>query len=173
MARPLKPGPPTPSARDLYRKAREYHAARPWEALADDAVFGVEDPESGTVAWCSVLGAAGVMYGLAVYDGAEGLALYQGIMNETVSVDDVQMSHRGFLVAFGRRDLLERSEIEALRTTPPSPPARDAWPMMRMLEPGYPPAVPDDPACRRLSIVLEQVLAVAASARGRTDAVAP
>ena len=173
MARAPKPGPPTPCLRQLYADVRDYHAAQPWSALGDDEVFGVEDPDTGEIAWCSVLGAAGELFGLAVYEGPEGFALYQAVMSETASVEETRMTQRGFLVAFGPRNLLEPFEIEALRTSPSGPPARSEWPMVRALTPGYVPWVPDDPACRRLSAILGQVLAVAESARGSTGALAP
>src|SRR5512144_2233565 len=150
MARPPKLGSPTQGLRELYAQLREYHAARPWEAVGDDEVFGVEDPAGGPVAWCSVLGGAGETFGLAVYEGHEGFALYQAIMSDAVSADDAQTTQRGFLVVFGRREYLEPFEIDVLRAQPAGPPARDAWPMVRVMVPGYVAALPDDPACRRL-----------------------
>jgi len=159
--------------RQLYDEVRQYHAARPWEALGDDEVFGVDDPATGDIAWCSVLGAAGELFGLAVYEGPEGFALYQAVMSDKVSPDDTRMTQRGFLVAFGPRSLLETSEVEALRTAPAGPPPRDAWPMVRALTPGYVPWLPDDAACRRLSTIIGQVLEVAPAVRGVSGALAP
>jgi hypothetical protein len=173
MARAPKPGPPTPCLRQLYVDVQAYHAARPWEVLGDDDLFGVEDPDTGEIAWCSVLGAAGELFGLAVYDGPEGFALYQAVMTDAASLEDTRMTQRGFLVAFGQRKLLEPSEVEALRTGPAGPPARDAWPMVRAMTPGYVPWIPDDPGCRRLSTILAQVLAVVDSVRGSMGALAP
>jgi hypothetical protein len=173
MARAPKPGPPTPCLRQLYADVQAYHAARPWDVLSDDELFGVEDPDTGEIAWCSVLGAAGELFGLAVYDGPEGFALYHAVMSDAASLEDTRMTQRGFLVAFGPRKLLEPFEVELLRTAPGGPPARDAWPMVRAMTPGYVPWVPDDPGCRRLSTILAQVLAAVASVRGSTGALAP
>jgi hypothetical protein len=151
----------------------DYHAARPWEALDDDAVFGVEDPATGTIGWCSVLGGAGEMFGLAVYDGPQGLALYRAILREEASIEEVQTTQPGFLVAFGPRNALEPDEHAILRALGIRPRGRDAWPIVRALVPGYLPDVPDAAGARRLMTIMAQVLAVAASMPEAPEALAP
>ncbi len=173
MARARKATLPLETLRPLYAAVMHYHATRPWSVIDDDLVFGVEDPASGTIGWCSVLGAAGELCGLAVYDGAAGLALYRAILRDEVSPDEVQTTQQGFIVAFGARNELEPDEREVLRALGIRPRGREAWPMVRALTPGYLPALPDATGSRRLITVMEQVLAVAQSTTDAPDEIAP
>ncbi|WP_303802854.1 hypothetical protein [Alicyclobacillus macrosporangiidus] len=40
--------------------------------MYDDALFAVEDPDTGQIGYCSVLGALGEFFGLAVFPGEAG-----------------------------------------------------------------------------------------------------
>jgi hypothetical protein len=159
--------------RPLYAAVMRYHAARPWDVIDDDHVFGVDDPATGTIGWCSVLGGAGTLCGLAVYDGADGLALYRAILRDEVSPDEVQTTQRGFVVAFGARNELEPAEREVLRALGIRPRGREAWPTVRTMAPGYLPALPDATGASRLITILEQVLVVAQSTTNAAEAIAP
>ncbi len=57
---------------DFYQIATDFFQLAPWRWMQNGDVFGVQDPESGIVNWCSVMGAGGEMFGLALYLGHEG-----------------------------------------------------------------------------------------------------
>ena len=173
MARAKKAPPPTDALGSLYAAVMQYHSAHPWTVIADDVVFGVEDPMTGTIGWCSVLGSGGALSGLAVYNGAEGLALYRAILRQEASTDEAQTSQRGFLIAFGARRTLESDEIGLLAKLTIRPRGRNAWPMVRTLTPGYLPALPDGDGARRLITVITQVLAVVQSTPNAAEEIGP
>jgi hypothetical protein len=173
MARAKKLPLPIDALRPLYGAVMQYQAARPWDVIGDDVVFGVEDPVTGTIGWCSVLGAAGQLRGLAVYDGADGLALYRAILRDEASPDETQTAQRGFLIAFGPRRELDPEDISLLAHLDIRPRGRNAWPMVRALTPGYLPVVPDPAGARRLTALVTQVLAVAHSTTDAADELGP
>ena len=54
--------------RELYNAAIELKKLKPWEWMWDSEIFGVQNPETGEVGYCCVMGRGGEHYAMAVYD---------------------------------------------------------------------------------------------------------
>ena len=57
---------------DFYETAKDFHQLAPWRWMQNDDVFGIKDPDSGVVNWCSVMGAGETCFGMALYLGPAG-----------------------------------------------------------------------------------------------------
>src|ERR1035438_6451630 len=60
-------GPSLETAKRLCDIVTEFSLLQPWKILADRDLILVEDPQSGDVCYCSVMGALGEVYSLHVY----------------------------------------------------------------------------------------------------------
>lgn len=61
--------------RRLLGAASEFQRLRPWKTMWDSVFVGCRDERSRELRICSVLGAAGEVFGMVSYRGAEGLGL--------------------------------------------------------------------------------------------------
>ncbi|HBK61669.1 MAG TPA: hypothetical protein DDZ84_12920, partial [Firmicutes bacterium] len=78
----MKPASPSLEVwRKLHEAADGFKAIEAWTWMSDASIFGVRDPVTGTVAYCSVIGELGELLGLVAYLGAVGLRA----LDETLS----------------------------------------------------------------------------------------
>lgn len=157
---------------NLAQKARLYEAAiavkelAPWAWMTEEAVFGVQNPETGQIGFVSVMGTLGEHYAIAVYLGREGLdgfwKVHRGQMDypeELLHVPHLQLSFEN------RNELTQkdRDEIKALELRFRG---RHEWPMFRSYRPGYFPWYLEAEETQFLALVLEQLVDVAPRVRG-------
>lgn len=77
----------TPSTRArLAAAARRFLAAEPWKAVTDAHLFGLQDRTGGQFGCASVMGGAGMEYGLSVALGAEGFSLFQKLQADELDL---------------------------------------------------------------------------------------
>src|SRR5665213_2103021 len=72
---------PLESSRALYELADEYVRIKPWETIGNADFFNVIDENSGLSGWAVVLGHAGEVFGLALYQGLLGLSQLQTLLD--------------------------------------------------------------------------------------------
>lgn len=141
----------------LIKQAKALNATKPWEKLADDQIFIVEDTEQ--FYYCSILGAGGQEFGLAVYLGDEGLQSLQATLLEE-SYPDIFLQQRSLLLAFVDRDELENDDYQFLNRLGLSFRGSKQWVQFRSLVPGKYPWLLDEEEGRILQLVLEQTTAM-------------
>src|SRR5690625_310066 len=117
--------------------SKEFHRLKPWEIMRDDEVFGVLDPVSGEMLYCSILGNAEEMYGLAVYQGYEGYYMLSNIINGiTPTQFDIHHYQNSLLLSFEDREDLEKEEYELVKAYDVPFRGRKSWPSFRSFKPG-------------------------------------
>ncbi len=62
--------------KQLYGLAFKFKQIAPWEWMTDDLIFGVQNPKTGKIGYCCVIGNLGEVFGLIVYKGTKGLTCY-------------------------------------------------------------------------------------------------
>ncbi len=126
--------------RELFDAANCFRQEAPWEWMSSDTdIFGVRNPADGEIGYCSVLGNAGEMFGLAVYSGTEGLNVLLDALNkpEPGSDDDIFFTNKGMVASFGDKSELEKADKEVIRNLGLEFKGRNAFPLFRSYQPGY------------------------------------
>jgi hypothetical protein len=160
---PVDEEPPTMEEwRELYTAAVEFRDAAPWAWMHDTDVFGVQDPETGRVGFCTVLGEFEEHFGLGVFNGGRGLdvlvMLHSGAVEpetpESVFMQDCLMA------SFEDRKYLDNEDVGVIGELGLRFRGRAAWPQFRSYRPGYFPWHITGGEARRLTTALRQALQV-------------
>ena len=149
---------------DLYQAFREYCESAPWEWLDNSDVVAVEHPSGEYKGYCVVLGDGGIEYGLAVYNGDEGLAHYLELMagelgGETPEVLDTVDALSALLAD---REVLSTTDRDIIRNLGLRYRGRGKWPIFRSIKPGYAPWRPEADEAVFLTQALRVIMGVAA-----------
>lgn len=161
--------------RALFRAADAVREMQPWKWMVDDQLFAVQDPASGELGICSIMGFAGLHFAVAVYRGAEGLA---GFLQLSTADDDddateAYANQRVLQASFESREQLSPTDLRLIKSLGLKYRGANAWPMFRSQWPGYLPwyCTPDE--ARFLLAALNQVLEVAPRFRDAPDGPKP
>lgn len=154
---------------ELFEAARAFKEARCWEWMYDNDNFGVQDPETGEIAYCCIIGNAEEVFGLVAYLGQEGL---QNLLL-TISGEVLPDSYEGkfqqkcLMATFEDRNILDEKDREIIKELGLKFRGKKQWPLFRSFIPGYFPWYLSSQECRFLTHILQQALEV--SLRCRED----
>lgn len=132
----------TPTARDwrrLFDAAIEFKKLAPWEWMTDEDIFGVENPKTGEIGYCCVMGALGEHLALGVYLGTRGLAGYFFIRENAGKFSNEELMHvqHCLMVSYEDRDYLSLRERELIKKLGYRFRGRRAWPKFQRFDPGF------------------------------------
>ncbi|WP_404454490.1 plasmid pRiA4b ORF-3 family protein [Virgibacillus necropolis] len=145
---------------ELLVKAKEFYQQKPWEYMADDQIFLVVDSNSGESYYCSVIGAGGNTFGLAVYVGQEGLLTLHDLWSGVKSNFDLLLEQHSLLLTFEDREDLQKEDYQFVKDNNVTFRGRKAWPVFISYQPGYTPWFIDDNEVIAFREVLEQAIEV-------------
>ncbi|SMB96702.1 hypothetical protein SAMN00808754_1599 [Thermanaeromonas toyohensis ToBE] len=122
----------------LYNLAQAFREVGPWQWMSEDSLFGVQDPETGKVGYCAVIGELKETYGLVVYPGSEGLVSYV-MMKEIQDPRDLHfMSHQEALsLIFANSNEVSNKDKALIRELGLKFRGKNAWPVFRSMQPWY------------------------------------
>jgi len=146
----------------LYKAAREFKELACWDWMMDNQIFGVQNPATGEVGYCSVMGNNREHFALGVYKGLEGLTGLIDIMEGFVVPDDMDALHvqHCLMASFeDRRFILDR-DYEVIRKLGIRFRGKHAWPLFRDYTPGYHPWYISSDDSRFLTVALNQAMDV-------------
>ena len=139
-SRPKPPEVPLELWRRALEAALAFRTLAPWEWMNDSEIAAVVDA-GGRPWFASVLGAAGQVYGLALYRGAAGLRVVQQLMAARGPEDweELRFAQDGLTVWFGPKSELRKEDREryAALGYQPVRGARLAWPSFLDHRPGF------------------------------------
>ncbi|RMG69920.1 MAG: hypothetical protein D6722_09400, partial [Bacteroidetes bacterium] len=159
-----------PTLSRLKTAARRYLELSPWQWMFESDLFGVENPETGEVGYCSVLGRNSATPGLALYRGDIGLMEYEYRQAQELGDPFLENSpgQNALLLRFHPRKRQTHREIspeERLLLD-----GRPVLPVFFDLQPGYLPVMLEHaPQARWLIHALEQTTIVASSLHDNRD----
>ncbi len=160
-ARQVAPENPWP---ELFQAVVGFRDLASWRWMNDEDLFGVEDPATGEIGWCCVLGAAGELEGLAVYLGDRGFDRWQRVQAENFRPDEGLFGQDALVLAFGNRASLWPEEHKRLRALGVACRGERAWPSIESHRYGRLPRTLDDVEATRLAHTIDQALTVAVRA---------
>jgi hypothetical protein len=162
MAEVLSSGP---MWRDLYQAAAEFKNVSPWEWMFDDQVFGVQNPASGEIGYCCIMGALGEFLGLGVYLGSDGLEVYNRMQSGQINPEELFFQQRCLTASFEDRNQLSKPDLDRIKSLGLKFRGRQSWPLFRSYLPGYHPWYLTEEEAVYLTLVLQQALQVALRCR--------
>ena len=59
--------------KDLYSLAIDFKKLKCWNFMWDSDIFGVQNPETGEIGYCCIMGSAGEHFAMGVFPGTKGL----------------------------------------------------------------------------------------------------
>lgn len=149
--------------KNLYQAAIEFKNIECWDWMDDSDLFGVQNPETGEVGYCCVLGAIGEVFGLVVYPGTEGLESYLKIQSGEIVPEGLETLHFQdcLMASFDNRNDLKKPDLQTIKSIGLTFRGPKAWPLFRRYEPGYEPWYLNRQEAIFLTFVLEQAREVA------------
>lgn len=140
--------------RALYGTATRIKELRPWERFWDMDLIGIKYGEDEDIVFFSILGRGGECYGIAVYEGYEGLNRFLMLtmhQNMNLSAEYVMFNQRNLTCYWGNRDELTDKQRKIIKDLGYSYRGKNQWLYFLSFEPGYYPYNLDSEEVARLS----------------------
>jgi len=157
--------------KDLYQAALEFKEIEAWTWMYDSDVFGVQDPVSGEIGYCCIMGNLGEMFALALYLGSEGLESYMRIASgpplDFSEAFEEAMMQKCLMASFANREELTEEDHQVIKRLGLKFRGKNAWPLFRSYRPAYFPWYLTADEARFLTLALQQAKEV--SLRFRED----
>jgi hypothetical protein len=149
--------------KSLYETAREFGKIECWKWMADDDLFGVQNPATGEIGYCCIMGMAEEVYGLSAYSGTAGLEGYLKVQCGEVDPEDIETMfiQDSLTVFYEDRDTVRKEDMEVIKSLGLKFRGRNAWPIFREYKSGYHPWFFTKEEVLFFKILLEQTIDVA------------
>ena len=149
--------------RNLYRAAREFKELACWDWMMDSQIFGVQNPVTGEIGYCSIMGNSREHFALGVYKGRKGLAGLIDIMEGVVVPGDIDALHvqNCLMASFEDRKYILDKDYEIIKKLGLKFRGKHAWPRFRDYTSGYHPWYISSDDSRFLTEALYQAMDVA------------
>jgi hypothetical protein len=158
---------------DLYCAAAVLKKVAPWQWMCDSEVFGVKDPETGVIGYCTVMGRLGEHLALGVCLGEAGLAGLNGLRKKKrVDFIEFMCTQTMLKVSFEDRADLEREDLKVIKRFEFVYRGKQAWPLFRSYRPGYMPWFLTGSEARFLNLAIRQTLVVTQRLQDKPDLLA-
>ncbi len=157
-----------------YQLAVKLKELAPWTYMDENDIFGVRMPDTGKLYFISIMGAAGVHYGMAAYEGAEGLMGFWDLHHDISGVRPSELlliPH--MMVSFEDRDVIEPPLRKKMKELGFAFRGQNAWPDFRHMIPGFVPEMPEEPALHDLVTIMKQSLDMFERAKADRDFLYP
>lgn len=145
---------------DLYGAAIEFKKIGAWNWMWDSDIFGVQNPESGEVGYCCIMGRLGEHFALAVYPGTEGLEGYLKVMSSIRDPLEAFYIQKCLMVSFENRSYLQNRDLRVIEALGLKFRGQNSWPVFRNYLPGYHPWFLTGEEARYLTLAIYQAMDV-------------
>ncbi|HMQ63311.1 MAG TPA: hypothetical protein PKE06_21685 [Flavilitoribacter sp.] len=128
--------------RAFYQAAVTFRDLKCWEWMYDTDIFGVENPKTGEIGYCCVMGNAGEVFALGVYTGDEGFKSYLRLLYMPEEIEDedrvaIGLEQNMLKVEFVDRQELSKPDLDQVKALGLKFRGRNQWVMPREYLPGY------------------------------------
>ena len=146
--------------RALYTAAVVFRDQAPWQWVREGQVFGVQNPQTGEIGYCSIMGAQGEHFALSVYRGREGLDGLQKMWDTAPyfysNPVDFLVLQDSIMASFEDREQITEEDRVVMQSLKLRFRGRGAWPQFRSYLPGAIPWYLCAEEARFLILCLEQ-----------------
>lgn len=166
-----------PSLQDwryLYNTANAFKKLECWKWMTDSDLFGVQDPATGDISYCCIMGMNEEFYGLAAYS-SRGLDTYLKIQSGDIlpGDDDIMFLQDCLILSFEDRKYVQNEDMKIIKDLALKFRGRNQWPIFRSYKPGYHPWFPTKDEVVFFEVVLAQAIDVATRFRKNRDLFKP
>lgn len=146
--------------KELYEAATRIKGLKPWEKFWDMDLIGIQYGSEEETVFFSILGRGGTCYGIAVYEGYEGLNRFlmlsmQQQMN--LSPEYVMFNQKNLTCYWGNRDELTDKQRKIIKDLGYSYRGKNQWLYFLSFEPGYYPYNMDEKEVLRMTGYLQDL----------------
>lgn len=142
--------------RELYQVALAFKQIEPWNWMTDSDVFGVKNPETGEIGYCSVFGCLGELFALNVYLGTDGLEGYNKVARGQIKDDKLIFTQRTLMASFEDSKYAQKEDKEIINQLKFNFRGRNSYPLFRSYRPGFFPWFLTADEARFLTLALKQ-----------------
>lgn len=147
--------------RRLYQLAGRLKELAPWEWMEEIDLFGVQDPERGTLNFVGIMGLIKEHFALALYLGPQSLHRFIELHRRSGPPDLEELLNTPQLqLSFEDRDQVQKEDRQVLKQLGLSFRGANSWPLWRSYRPGFLPWLIDAEEARLLELAIEQALEV-------------
>ena len=150
--------------KELYDKVVKFKELQCWQWLTNMDIFGVKDPESGEIGYCSVLGNGGIEFGISVFLGIKGLKILLQMTSLGLEEEDLRNLYfelRGLRLSFFDRKDLTKKDLKIIKELGLKFRGRNQWPQLRSFYPYHEPWYLTDDEAKFFTLIIEQAMDVA------------
>lgn len=144
----------------LYKAAEAFQKSEPWDHLGDTDLVIVQHPDTAERAYCSVMGAMGEHYAMAVYIGEKGFLNFHQLASGERHLPDHQLLHAQNCLMVSYEDITELDPFnyDHMQSLGLDYKGSKRWPEIKKFEPGYHPWLElTKTEIQWLTLALEQV----------------
>lgn len=149
----------------LYITAQKFKDSKCYEWMFDNDIFGVQNPYTGEIGYCSIMGNMDEHIAIAVYKGEQGLYEVSKLLSGEIDIDnpDALFMHDCLMLSFEDRDLLTNKDLNIIKQLGLKYRGKKEWPLFRDYTPGLFPWYINSDDCIFLTLAIEQAIEVAMS----------
>lgn len=148
----------------IFEAGENFKQAACWDWMDENDIFGVKCPETGTIYYCSIMGGAGVHFGIAAYKGTAGLNVFLEAMEGKAS-SELVYEQNCLMCSFEDREMMAKEDLQVIKSLGLKFRGRNQWIQFRDYSPGFYPWFINADQCRILTHILQQALQVSMSCR--------
>jgi len=141
----------------LYETATRIKELKPWEKFWDMDLIGIRNGAEEDTVFYSILGRGGECYGIAVYEGYEGLNSFMMLtMQQSMNLKSeyAMFNQKNLTCYWGNRDELTNKQRKIIKDLGYSYRGKNQWLYFLSFEPGYYPYNMDESEVLRMSTYL-------------------
>jgi len=157
-----------------YHLAGRLKELAPWSYMDETEIFGVRIPDTGKQYFVSIMGAAGEHYGMAAYEGTEGLMGFWELQQPETWVRPSEMLLIPHLqVSFENPEMIDEPVRNKMKELGFEFRGSNACPDFLHVIPAFVPGMPDEEALNDMVTLMEQALEVFERAKTGTEFIYP
>jgi len=151
---------------DFFSAAETFRDLKPWDWMYDSDLFGVQDPVSGKIGYCCVMGNLGEHFGISIYSGEDGLNSYYEMLE--FGEDDPMMAglrQNCLSISFEDREDVPEQDRKLIKDLGLKFRGKKQWVLAQDYAPGYLPWHISEDQVPFLTLALQQAVEVASRVR--------